>query len=244
MNKLYNAEGKLIGYTSGEINTSNKLQLFNSECEILDLKFNALEISEADRCKYHDAGIKKLFDIVCSEIDKKLKASGISEDNWGKFYAPVVSRYRLQGINIRNGTCCFTGTTTEWEYKPIYCENMFTWCRCEASTIDVSSLDTSNATNMSCMFYESDLKSIDISSFDTHNVTDMSKMFASCSAQIIDISSFNMSKVKNMYEMFYGCKASCIKINQQAFNKIYNCKEAFDKKTMTRDIFKTVCEIV
>ena len=59
------------------------------------------------------------------------------------------------------------------------------------------------------MFRElSSLKSIDLSSFNTTNVKDMSCMFYGCSSlQSIDLSSFNTTNVKNMSWMFYGCSS-------------------------------------
>ena len=55
--------------------------------------------------------------------------------------------------------------------------------RCSNLTnIDLSSFNTKNVTNMSCMFYGcSNLTNIDLSSFNTKNVTNMSGMFSYCS---------------------------------------------------------------
>ena len=69
--------------------------------------------------------------------------------------------------------------------------------------------DTSNVTDMSCMFYDcSSLQELDLSSFDTSNVTDMCFMFNGCSSlQELDLSSFDTSNVKNMGSMFDGCSS-------------------------------------
>lgn len=57
--------------------------------------------------------------------------------------------------------------------------SMFSNCN-SLSSLDVSSFDTSQVTNMSGMFRSiSGLSSLDISSFDTSKVTDMSSMFES-----------------------------------------------------------------
>ena len=68
-------------------------------------------------------------------------------------------------------------------------------------------LDTSNATDMSYMFYNcAALKSLDLSNFDTSNVISMEWMFSDCSAlTALDLSGFDTSKVTDMDSMFYGC---------------------------------------
>ena len=55
--------------------------------------------------------------------------------------------------------------------------------RDKVTMIDLSSFDTKNVTDMSCMFRDcSSLQSLDLSGFDTENVTDMSYMFEGCSS--------------------------------------------------------------
>ena len=80
--------------------------------------------------------------------------------------------------------------------------NMF--YKCAFPSLDLSSFDTRNVTNMKQMFQYCDaLTSLDLSGFNTSNVTDMSNMFDSCSALTsLDLSHFNTSKVTNMKQMF------------------------------------------
>ena len=80
--------------------------------------------------------------------------------------------------------------------------NMF--YNCAFPSLDLSSFDTRNVTNMKQMFQYCDaLTSLDLSGFNTSNVTDMSNMFDSCSALTsLDLSNFNTSKVTNMKQMF------------------------------------------
>ena len=68
-------------------------------------------------------------------------------------------------------------------------------------------LDTSNATDMSCMFLEDQsLEKLDVSGFDTSNVTDFSQMFYQCgSLRALDVSGFNTAKAVNMERMFASC---------------------------------------
>ena len=74
------------------------------------------------------------------------------------------------------------------------------------TSIDLSSLDTSQVTDMSKMFFGcSSLTSLDVSNFDTSQVTDMSYMFRMCSSLTsLDLSNFDTSKVTNMSGMFGG----------------------------------------
>ena len=80
--------------------------------------------------------------------------------------------------------------------------NMF--YNCTFPSLDLSSFDTRNVTNMKQMFQYCDaLTSLDLSGFNTSNVTDMSNMFDSCGALTsLDLSNFNTSKVTNMKQMF------------------------------------------
>ena len=84
---------------------------------------------------------------------------------------------------------------------------MFDYCPLLTS-LDLSSFDTSNVTDMSNMFYDVwSLTSLDLSSFDTSKVTDMSDMFMGCVRMTsLDVSSFDTSKVRDMSSMFYSCE--------------------------------------
>lgn len=75
------------------------------------------------------------------------------------------------------------------------------------SSLDLSGLDTSMATDMSEMFFLFDnLKELNLDGLDTSNVTTMASMFYNCSGLAeLDVSSFNTSNVTSMDSMFYGC---------------------------------------
>ena len=61
--------------------------------------------------------------------------------------------------------------------------------------------------NCCCLFYSlKNLQSLDLSSFNTQNVTNMSYIFSDChKLQNLNLSSFNTKKATNMYCMFYNC---------------------------------------
>ena len=78
----------------------------------------------------------------------------------------------------------------------------------QASSIDLSSFNTSNVTDMVRMFYYSEATSLDLSSFDTSNVTDMGSMFRNSAATTLDLSSFDLSGFIDVDWMFWDCKAT------------------------------------
>ena len=90
-------------------------------------------------------------------------------------------------------------------------DSMFVYSK--ATTLDLSSLDTSNVTTMVSMFDDSSATTLDLSSFDTSNVTSMSSMFSRSSATTLDLSSFDTSNVTNMNYMFYNSKATTLDLS-------------------------------
>ena len=83
---------------------------------------------------------------------------------------------------------------------------MFFWCR-NLSTLDVSGFDTKKVTDMSYMFQQcQNLTTLDVSGFDTGNVNDMGNMFSGCSGlTALDVSGFDTGNVTDMGDMFSGC---------------------------------------
>lgn len=86
-------------------------------------------------------------------------------------------------------------------------QDMFDYCS-SLTSLDLSSLNTSNVTSMYCMFNMcSQLTTLNLSGWNTNNVTSMSGMFAGCcSLTTLDVSSLNTSNVTSMGTMFGGCE--------------------------------------
>src|SRR5574344_2192504 len=84
---------------------------------------------------------------------------------------------------------------------------MFSDCHALTS-VNLSSFNTSNVSNMADMFSDCNaLTSLDVSKFDTSKVTDMQYMFSGCNALTsLDLSNFDTSKVTDMHTMFAGCQ--------------------------------------
>ena len=95
---------------------------------------------------------------------------------------------------------------------------MFQQCR-DLTTLDLSSFNTSEVTDMSDMFHNcSRLTSLNLTSFNTSKVTDMIAMFRYCpSLKSLDLTNFNTSKVTSMYDMFNDC-TELISLDLSSFN--------------------------
>lgn len=78
----------------------------------------------------------------------------------------------------------------------------------QATSLDLSSFDTSSVTNMNSMFRESRATTLDLSSFNTSNVTNMYAMFAASSTKTLDLSSFDISNDTDLRYMFGGSSAT------------------------------------
>lgn len=108
---------------------------------------------------------------------------------------------------------------------------MFTSCN-GLVTLDLSTLNTSNVTDMSYMFsYCQNLTELDLSNFDTSNVTNMTRMFYHCDDLItLKLSKFNTSNVTNMQSMFYSC-GNLTSLDLSSFNtsNIINMSAMFSR---------------
>ena len=121
--------------------------------------------------------------------------------------------------------------------KPIIdMRNMFK--NSKATSIDLSSFDTSKVTNMSGMFYTANATSLDLSGFDTSNVTNMSNMFRGSKATKINIGDFDTSKVTNMSYMFGSTTyATSIDISSFDTSKVTNMSYMFQTSMINEIIF-------
>ena len=103
----------------------------------------------------------------------------------------------------------------------------------QATSIDLSSFDTSNVTDMRYMFSGSQAISIDLSNFDTSKVTNMSYMFRNSQATSLDLSNFDTSNVTNMYSMFYQSQATSIDLSSFDTSKVTNMSYMFSGSQAT-----------
>lgn len=93
--------------------------------------------------------------------------------------------------------------------RPMDCSWWFSGFKVLTTITHLEYLNTSQVTNMQCMFQDCEsLEALDLSTFNTENVTNMYGMFESCkSLKSLNLSSFNTSKVKQMEYMFNNCES-------------------------------------
>ena len=97
----------------------------------------------------------------------------------------------------------------------------------------LENFDTSNVTEMSSMFKNSVVTTLDLSSFDTSNVTDMSAMFDSSAAISLDLSNFDTSKVRNMASMFVSTKIITLDLSSFDTSNVTNMAGMFSDSAAT-----------
>ena len=118
----------------------------------------------------------------------------------------------------------------------------FMFSESQATSIDLSSFDTSNVTDMSDMFYYSQATSLDLSSFDTSNVTDMAFMFIGSQATSLDLSSFDTSNVTDMGYMFMGSQATSLDLSSFDTSNVTNMNWMFSGSQATVGYAKTIAD--
>ena len=111
------------------------------------------------------------------------------------------TKYKSKEIGVIKVTFKFNKLLTSTSYMFRNCSSLI--------SLDLSSFNTTNITNMRGMFYScSSLKSINFSSCDTNNVYNMRGMFKKCtSLESLDLSSFKTTNVKNLDSMFANCSS-------------------------------------
>ena len=89
----------------------------------------------------------------------------------------------------------------------------------KASSIDISSFDTSNVTDMNEMFFRTETSELNLNNLNTSNVNDMRSMFAySKTTTINGLTNFNTSKVSDMGYMFSWSSVNTIDLS--SFNTV------------------------
>lgn len=104
---------------------------------------------------------------------------------------------------------------------------MFLGCS-SLESLDLSSFDISNVTDMNNMFYGcTNLKDINLSNFNSEYITSIYKMFVGCSnLTTLDISSLNINDDISCEGMFSECnKLNGIRCTSIFYNWIYKNKE-------------------
>ena len=139
---------------------------------------------------YFTMGSRYIFNSEAGEL-KLIWGEFNNGDKWGSDVDPSA----VKSVSATSHVS-FTGNCLQMFLNFSNCESM-----------DLSKVNTGNATNMSFMFHNcNSLTSLDLSNWDTGNVTNMRGMFANCThLPMLDISSFNTGNITDMSYMFSGC---------------------------------------
>ena len=149
----------------------------------------------------------------------------ITSDGWG---VQLTDKTSTDAVNSE--VCTYINN------KPIVSMS-FMFYESEATTLDLSSFDTSNVTNMSYMFSDSQATTLDVSNFNTSNVTDMSFMFYGSQAPTLDVSNFNTSNVTNMSSMFSDSQATTLDVSNFNISNVTDMSYMFSYAANLKTIY-------
>ena len=94
-------------------------------------------------------------------------------------------------------------------------------------TLDLRGLDTSQVTNMSRMFSNSQVKEVDVSKWDTSQVTNMKGMFSNSQVKEVDVSKWDTSRVEDMSEMFKDSQVKELALSKWDTSRVEDMSEMF-----------------
>ena len=103
----------------------------------------------------------------------------------------------------------------------------------KATSIDLSSFDTSNVIDMALAFHSIKPSSIDLSTLDTSKVTNMDYLFGSSSLTSVDLSSFDTSNVTSMRHMFGGMTLTSLDLSPLDTSNVTDMEAMFAMSTIT-----------
>ena len=147
--------------------------------------------------------------------------NNISSDGWG-----VILTDRTSTEPVTSKVCTYING------KPITSMSAMFY-NSKASSIDLSSFNTSNVTNMSNMFKNSMSESLNLKNFDTSKVTDMSIMFSGNKAKDLDLTNFDTSNVTDMSAMFYKSEATSLDLSSFDTSKVTDMSSMFYQSAAT-----------
>ena len=186
-------------------------------------------------CKY-DGDLTQGTEYVNGQYTYRYKQEGqsssstlgwnnISTDGWG-----VQLTDKTSTVPVTSELCTYIND------KPVVSmSDMF--YKSQATTLDLSSFNTSNVTNMYSMFVYSQVTTLDLSSFNTSNVTRMDSMFISTAVTTLDLSNFDTLNVTSMEQMFAGSQATSLNVSNFDTSKVKDMSGMFiGSKIATLDL--------
>ena len=222
-NKTISTAIKLTGGTNDIVRTDNKYNVkikkenITLNVKLSDSNINNLYVKGKRRCSA-DEGATSFVDgqytytYSNNEWGVKLTDATSTDPVTTEFCYMVNDKYVTNMSGMFWGSQATSLDLSSFDTSKVnYMDTMF--YDSQATSLDLSSFDTSKVTNMSGMFAHSHATSLDLSSFDTSNVTNMSGMFSNSPATSLDLSSFDTSNVTDMSYMFSGSQATSLDLS-------------------------------
>ena len=190
-----------INFTGWNTDSLTNMQYMFQNCQVLD----TLDLSMFDTSKLTNINYLFYNSKINSLILDGWDFSSISSNtNW-------LTNQSSKNVSLKNVkakgafTCPYASESIDLSGIDTTACTSFKLNSCDAPTINLSSVNTSNFTSMESMFSGcSNITSLNISHFDYSKVTTMSNMFYGCS-KLESITMGGSNKVTNMSNMFYGC---------------------------------------
>ena len=117
--------------------------------------------------------------------------NNITSDGWG-----VIFTDKTKTGEISENFCTYINDKPTISMSWMFADT-------QATTLNLSSFNTSNVTNMVAMLSGTQATLMDLSSFNTSKVTNMASIFEESIISELDISSFNFASIQNINNMFY-----------------------------------------
>ena len=187
------------------VNGLNKLDsikymnaMFEGDSSLEKLIVKDWNLSNVSQCSY-------LFSYCTSLNDIEIEPS---KDSAGKPQLPFQSTISMSAM-FYHCTSLKSVDVSDWDVENV--QNffaMFKECFVLQSIKGLDNWNTTNATDMSSMFYNCNaLTNVDVSKWDVKNVTNFSSMFMECSAlqSIKGLDNWNTTNATDMSFMFYNC---------------------------------------
>ena len=163
---------------------------------------------------------------LSNEVTSKAEITQIAIDESFRNVVPKTTASWFEGLSAMTEIRGLDNLNTS-EVTDMSC--MFAGCSA-LRTLDVSSFDTSQVTDMSGMFRGcKSLAELDLYFFDTAKVRDISEMFKDCKGlTALDLSGFDTSQVKDMHAMFKNCKSlTTLDLSNFQTSEVKNMEEMF-----------------
>ena len=141
----------------------------------------------------------------------------------------------IQGKKVTSYKYMFYKTNVSGVYNdnPNVTDMSYMFKESQATTLDLTNLDTSNVTDMREMFSDSQATTLDLSKFNTSDVTDMNSMFSGSQATTLDLSSFDTSKVTDMWSMFDDSQATTLDLLSFDTSNVDDMSDMFSESKAT-----------